>query len=239
MPEFFKTAAGHAVLGVVLAVILIVFIDLNYRFFTKAVLDFIFALIACIVCSPLMLVLAVISKARAGQTVENEPYMGVKGKIIRLKSFAGINCGLKYMPRLFDILGGKLSFVGVKPLKVSDGALIDDGHLPRFNARPGLVCHLALRGDESLTYEEMFALDERYAKKREMFTDFYIILKTAVLKIRGEGKSYLGEAAKMSYGEALLARGEIKNEDLTRAREYGEDAVKENDKAQNYKKNRY
>ncbi|MDE5728900.1 MAG: sugar transferase [Clostridia bacterium] len=239
MPEFLKTPAGHAVLGVIIAVVLIIFIDLNYRFFMKAVLDFLFALLATVILLfPLIVPLAIISKVRAGQTFENTPYIGVKGKIIRLKTFTGVKCGLKYIPRLFDVMGGKLSFVGVKPLKVSDGALISDEHLSRFNARSGLVCHLALKGDENLTYEEMFALDERYAKKRELFTDLFILIKTAVLKIRGEGKSYFGEAAKMSYGEALLARGEITKEDLARAEEYGEEAVAEADKTAEFRKKR-
>ena len=43
MPEFLKTPAGHALLGVIIAVVLIIFIDLNYKFFMKAVLDFFFA----------------------------------------------------------------------------------------------------------------------------------------------------------------------------------------------------
>lgn len=239
MPEFLKTPAGHAVLGVVIAVVLIIFIDLNYRFFMKAVLDFLFAFIATVILLfPLVIPLAIIAKVKAGQTFENTPYMGVKGKIIRLKTFAGINCGLKYIPRLFDIMGGKLSFVGVKPLLVADGALIADEYLSRFNARSGIICHLALKGDESLTYEEMFALDERYAKRRELFTDLFILIKAAVLKIRGEGKSYFGEAATMSYGEALLARGEITEEDLARAKEYGNEAVAEADKTANFRKNR-
>jgi len=238
MLEFLKTDAGHAVFGVLIAVILLIFIDLNYRFFTKAVLDFIFAFLGTVILMPLIIPLAVISKVRAGETYETTPYMGVKGKIIRLKSFAGINCGLKYIPRIFGVLSGKLSFVGVKLLKVADGALIDDEYLSRFNARPGLICHLSLKGDENLTYEEMFALDERYARKRELFTDLYVMLKTAVLKIRGEGKSYFGEAAKMSYGEALLARGEITSEDLARAEAYGNEAVEEADKAASFHKKR-
>lgn len=239
MPEFLKTPAGHALLGVIIAVVLIIFIDLNYKFFMKAVIDFFFAFIAtAILLFPLIIPLSIISKVRAGQTYESTPYMGVKGKIIRLKTFAGVKCGLKYIPRLFDIMAGKLSFVGVKLLNVSDGALIDDDYLSRFNARPGLVCHLSLKGDEGLTYEEMFALDERYAKKRELFTDLFVLLKSAVLKIRGEGKSYFGEAAKMSYGEALLARGEISKEDLEQAKEYGNDAVAEADKITDFRKKR-
>ena len=51
-------------------------------------------------------------------------------------------------------------------------------------------------------------------------------------------KSYFGEAAKMSYGEALLARGEISKEDLEQAKEYGNDAVAEADKITDFRKKR-
>lgn len=63
MPEFLKTPAGHALLGVIIAVVLIIFIDLNYKFFMKAVLDFFFALIiAAILLFPLIIPLSIISK---------------------------------------------------------------------------------------------------------------------------------------------------------------------------------
>ena len=45
MPEFFKTTAGHAVIGVVLALAAILIIELNYRLFFKYLLDFIFGVV--------------------------------------------------------------------------------------------------------------------------------------------------------------------------------------------------
>lgn len=239
MLEFLKTPAGQAVFGVVTAAVLLVIIDLNYKIFMKAALDFLFGLIALIFCSPVLAVCSVISKKNAGKVLESTAYLGGKGKIIRLSSFAGINGRAKNLPYIFGVLSGKISFVGVKPLPVSDGALIEDDQLARFTARPGLICHLSMGGDESLTYEEMFDLDARYAKRRELFTDVYIAVKTLVLKIRGEGKSYFGEAKDKSYGQALLARGAITEEDLTRAVAYGEEAIEKTEKFSAYKKSRY
>ena len=56
LDDFLKTPAGHAVFGVVIAVAAIVIIELNYRLFFKYVLDFVFALIAVIVTSPVLIV---------------------------------------------------------------------------------------------------------------------------------------------------------------------------------------
>ncbi len=42
----------------------------------------------------------------------------------------------------------------------------------------------------------------------------------------------------MSYGEALLVRGEISKEDFEQAKEYGNDAVAEADKTTDFRKKR-
>ncbi|MDE6667223.1 MAG: sugar transferase [Clostridia bacterium] len=238
LDEFLKTPAGHAVFGIVIAVAAIVIIELNYRLFFKYVLDFIFALIATVICSPVFLVCAIISKKRAGYVLEEVPCLGARGKIIYLKSFAGIKRGIKNLPRLLDILGCKLSFVGIAPLKLSDGALLDDSQMDRFATRPGLVNHLVLRGYEGLTYEEAFDLDARYCKKRELFTDVFIVIKRLVLVIRGDGKSYLGETA-LSYGEVLLNRGVITQTDLQNAERNAEEALKNEEMRSDIKNQKY
>ena len=239
LDEFLKTPAGHAVFGIVIAVAAIVIIELNYRLFFKYVLDFIFALIATVICSPVLLVGAIISKKRAGYVFEETPYLGAKGKIVYLKSFAGIKRGIKYLPRLLDILCGRLSFVGIAPLKLSDGALLDDNHMERFLTRAGLVNHLVLRGHEGLTYEEAFELDAHYCKKRELFTDIFIVIKRLILAIRGDGKSYLGETADTTYGEVLLKRGVITQTDLFNAEKNAEEALKNDEMRTDMKNQRY
>lgn len=239
LDDFLKTPAGHAVFGIVIAVAAIVIIELNYRLFFKYVLDFIFALIATVICSPVLLVCAVISKKRAGYALEETPYLGAKGKIVYLKSFAGLNGGIKKLPGLFDILCGRLSFVGIAPLNVSDGALLEDIHMERFGTRAGLINHLVLRGYEGLTYEEAFGLDARYCKKRELFTDIFIVLKSLVLAIRGDDESYLGETAKLSYGEVLLKRGTITQTDLQNAGKNAAEALKTDEMRSEFKNRRY
>lgn len=239
LEEFLKTPAGHAVFGIVIAVAAIVIIELNYRLFFKYVLDFIFALIATVICSPVLIAGAVISKKRAGFVFEETPCLGAKGKIVYLKSFAGVGRGIKNLPALLDILCGRLSFVGIAPLKLSDGALLDDSHMERFLTRPGIVNHLVWHGYEGLTYEEAFALDARYCKKRELFTDIFILIKRIILAIRGDGKSFLGETACLSYGEALLKRGTITEADLLNAERNAEEAIKNEEMRSDIKNQKY
>ncbi|MDE7330426.1 MAG: sugar transferase, partial [Clostridia bacterium] len=239
MPEFFTTPAGRAVFGVIIALLAIVIIDLNYKWFFKFVFDFIFAFIATLICSPVLAVCSVISANNAGRVFERKPYLGKNGKIIFVHSFAGIENRLKNLPRLFDIMGGRISFVGVKLMEISDAALMEDNAMSRFNARPGAVCHLALTVYENLTYEQMFTLDARYAKRRELFTDIFIIIKSAVLAIRGEGKSYFGEAADKSYAQTLVSRGAITEDTAERSARAAEEALEEDEKRKEVKKQKY
>ncbi len=230
MLEFLQTPAGRAVLGVFIAAVIIVITELNYRIFAKAVLDFLFAFIAVIVLSPSLIALACIARVKAGKCLESKAYMGGKGKIIYLHTFAGIKGCAKYLARIFDVLGGRLSLVGVKPLEVIDGALIDDENMDRFIARPGIVCHMISHGAEDATYEDMFDSDARYAKKREFFTDVFMVLKGMVYAIRGEGKSYLGEAENNGYAQTLLSRGAITEGDFKRAEKYAEETLENMDR---------
>lgn len=237
MLDFLKTTAGVAVFSVAAIVILLLIIELNYKFFTKLVLDFIFALICTVLCSPVLIVCAVLSKKSGnGSILERQPFLGKSGKVIFLHTFSGVESCVKYTARLFDILTGKLSFVGVKPLCVEDGALLDDTLLDRFNARPGIISHLSVSGDKDLSYEEMFTLDIRYSKRRGFFYDIWIALMAAVLFCRGEGKSYLGETLNASFTETLLSRGVITEEEVVRAREYAAEAVSDAEKAIKFKK---
>lgn len=238
LDEFLKSPAGHAVFGIVIAVAAIVIIELNYRLFFKYVLDFIFALIFTVICSPVFLVGAVISRKKAGYVFDETPYLGAKGKIIYVKSFAGIKRGIKNLPYLLSVLSCKMSFVGISLLSLPDGALLEDEAMERFGARPGIVNHLVLRGREDLTYEEVFALDGAYVKRRELFTDIFRVIKYLVLLIRGEGKAYLGEAKDKSYGEVLLARGSITESDLRRAEDNAREALSEAEKLENLKAGR-
>ncbi|MDE6585604.1 MAG: sugar transferase [Clostridia bacterium] len=239
MSEFLQSAAGRAVAGAVIAVLFILIIDLNYKWFFKLVLDFIFAFLAVIITSPVLIAGAVISRKNAERVYEKTPVLGKGGKIIYITSYAGIERGIKNLPRLLDVLCGRLSFVGIKPMSIGDGALLDDSAMERFAARPGIFSNLALSGDDELTYEQAFKLDKAYAKRRELFTDIFIIIKCAVLAMRGERKSYLGETRDKTYAEVLIERGTITAEEAERAFNAALEAEEEGKKRKDVKNNKY
>lgn len=217
MPEIFSNPIWVTVFICIIAVLCVLIIELNYRIFAKRMLDIIFSGVSIVVCSPILIVLAIISYKREGTVLQKYACLGQKGKVILISQFSGFDGGIGQMARLFDIFIGKISFVGVNLMLAEDGALISDEDMERFTARSGLVNNLVIGGSESLTYEESFKLEIRYAKKCGLFKDFWIIIKTLVYILRGESRVYMGEVADKTYGEVLLERGEITTEQYNEA----------------------
>lgn len=237
--EFLKSAAGHAVVGVLIAALAVLIIDLNYRLFFKYVLDFIFALVFVTVLSPVFIGCAAVSKYREGRVYDKTPCLGARGKVIFVRSYAGVHRSFKNLARVLDVIAGRLSFVGPRLMPVSDGAFLSDEAMQRFATRPGVLCYLAARGGEGLTYEQMFALDARYAKKRELFYDIFAVLAAFALAIRGEGGAYLGESASDDYAHTLLKRGAIGEKEIEQAEKIAEEAIEEHEKRRQVKKSKY
>ena len=238
MSEFLQSPAGRAVIGIVIALLAVLIIELNYRWFFKRAFDALFALIAIIVMSPVLIAFAIVSGYRNGTVLEKTSVLGKRGKIIFLSAFSGINGRAGRLARIFDVFCGRLSFVGVRPLALSDGALLSDEDMGRFAARPGLICHLILSDNENLTYEQAFRLDSRYARRCDLFKDIFAVVKRGVFALRGEGKSFLGETVN-TYGEALLARGEITREDIDRAEQAALEAVENDEKRKSFSKEKF
>ncbi len=225
--EFLATPWGYAVICTAICVLSIIIIQLNYRLFFKTVLDFVFGLAAAIILSPLLIALAIISKVRFKEVFDKKAYLGAKGKLTVIRTFCGFNGKLGKLAYIFELLSGKMSIVGVKLMEISDGAVMSDEAMSRFKAKPGIFCHLAVSGNDSLTYPEMFSLDARYYKKRGLFYDIFAVLNTAVYLIRGEGASYLGETAAKSFCAALLEKGEISQADAEQAQRNASQAIEE------------
>ncbi len=237
MIEFFSTPAGVAVFSVIAVAVIIFIIEVNYKFFTKSCLDFIFSLVFVIVLSPLYAALAIASKINlkkhgGGRIFKLTPVLGYKGSEVVLYSYSLYSFGGEYLggyadflknthleklPLLLNVLQLKLSFVGIKPLAVRDEGFIEDEDYKRFNARTGLVSPVILKGGEELTYEEMFAEECRYVKRRELFYDIWVIIYALMLLIRGNKGNRMGEAAEKDYCEVLLSRGEITSEQIEQA----------------------
>ena len=135
-------------------------------------------------------------------------------------------CGMKYYPALPAVLAGGLSFVGPRPMSLSDAAAVGEGAQARFSVRPGLVSSLEMYGGESLTYPDMFEEDTEYVAHIGLFRDIAYFVTSIANRLRGEKRRY-GECAETGYIDWLYAEGEITLADIAGYRREGETKLNE------------
>jgi hypothetical protein len=89
--------------------------------------------------------------------------------------------GLDELPQLINVLRGEMSLVGPRPCLPAEY----DRHLPwqkyRFQTLPGLTGLWQVSGKNRTTFSEMIDLDLQYVRKRTLWLDLKIILKTIPL----------------------------------------------------------
>ena len=183
--------------------------------------------------------------------VEHGYYCGKKGKIVRVSVLTSERIlhaedgsllpekervtgfgkflkgsSLKYYPLLWSVFLGRMSFVGPVLMTVSDGAALSPEGRARFAVRPGIVSSLARYGGPKLTYAEMLEEDALYAAHVGLFRDIAFFMTRLAQKVRGERVDALGEAARRTYLESLLASGAITEEEAAAYREDAEARIR-------------
>ncbi len=173
----------------------------------KRALDFMASLIACILLSPVFLVIALIILITDGAPViHKHKRIGKNMKKFTIYKFRTMKNGtrltatvnltesdeqitavgrilrktsLDELPQLFNILKGDMSFVGPRPLIVHEG----DIHRLRneagvYSVRPGLTGWAQINGRDKVSDEEKVRMDKEYVDNRSIMFDFKIMLKT-------------------------------------------------------------
>ena len=90
---------------------------------------------------------------------------------------------LDELPQLYNILGGEMSFVGPRPLVITDH---EPGTHERLLVRPGLTGWAQVNGGRKLAPEDKAALDIWYTAHLSLILDFRIVLRTLLMLFTGE-----------------------------------------------------
>lgn len=183
--------------------------------YIKRFFDFVSALLALIVFSLLLAVVAVLVKIKLGSPVifkQERP--GLNNKVFTLYKFRTMtdernengelfpdevrltkfgqflrNTSIDELPELINILKGDMSVIGPRPLLVQYIPLYNKHQARRAEVKPGLSGWAQVNGRNSVTWEDKFDMDVYYADNYSLALDFKILLMTVKNVIKREGIS--------------------------------------------------
>lgn len=175
-----------------------------YRKFVKRPMDIFLSLLAIIVLSPVLLIVAVLVRTKIGSPIlfkQERPGLNERiftmykfrtmtderdkdGQLlsddIRLTRFGKMlrSTSLDELPGLFNILNGDMSIVGPRPLLVQYLPLYNNDQKRRHEVRPGLSGLAQVNGRNAISWEEKFQLDRKYVDNVSFIMDWKIIFQT-------------------------------------------------------------
>jgi lipopolysaccharide/colanic/teichoic acid biosynthesis glycosyltransferase len=109
---------------------------------------------------------------------------------------------LDELPQLINIVRGDMSFVGPRPLYVSQMAEWDERQRQRLLVKPGLTGLAQVSGRAALTREEKLELDAKYVEQHSLRMDARILAATAA-QVLGRRNIY-----EERYSKVESVRGE-------------------------------
>lgn len=186
-----------------------------YEKYIKRPQDFLCALLACIVLSPVLLIVAILVRVKLGTPVMfSQERPGLNGEIFKLYKFRTMTSetdengnllpdeqrltsfgkklratSLDELPELGCILTGKMSVVGPRPLLKEYLPLYNEHQARRHEVRPGFTGYAQVHGRNSITWEDKFAKDVYYVDHISFLGDWKIIFQTIKTVVKKEGIS--------------------------------------------------
>lgn len=175
-----------------------------YKRFLKRPMDFILSLIAILVLSPVLIIVAILVRVKLGSPVlfkQKRPGLNEKvfmmykfrtmtderdekGELlpdsVRLTKFGRFlrSTSLDELPELFNIFKGDMSIIGPRPLLVQYLPLYNDYQKRRHEVRPGLSGLAQVSGRNAISWEDKFNLDVKYVENVSFNNDWKIIFLT-------------------------------------------------------------
>lgn len=203
-----------------------------YEKYIKRPQDFLCALLATIVLSPVMLITALLVRIKLGSPVlftQERP--GLNGKIFKLYKFRTMTdkkdekgnllpddkrmtsfgrklraTSLDELPELLNMLKGDMAVVGPRPLLVCYLPRYNEHQARRHEVRPGFTGLAQVHGRNAISWEEKFNWDVKYVDHITFLGDWKIIFETVKTVLKHEGISAAGEA---TMGEFMCSGDKI------------------------------
>ncbi|MFD6700687.1 MULTISPECIES: sugar transferase [unclassified Microbacterium] len=190
----------------------------------KRFLDIVTSVVALVLLSPVLAIVAVMVAVRLGRPVLFvQPRPGKDGRIFRLRKFRSMrdvdeskglvsdadrlttfgrklrSTSLDELPSLWNVLRGDMSIVGPRPLLVEYLSRYSPEQARRHEVRPGITGLAQVSGRNALSWDDKFVLDVEYVDKRSLVLDTRVVWATVGSVFAREGISADGHATMTKF----------------------------------------
>lgn len=121
--------------------------------------------------------------------IKNDPRVTSVGRIIRKYS-------IDEMPQFINVLKGEMSIVGPRPyypdeLEKQQNIYPNTRHLVKevLTVKPGITGYWQVTGRSEVKFDKRIEMDASYARRKSIFLDIIILVKTPWAMISGKGAS--------------------------------------------------
>lgn len=201
-----------------------------YKHFFKRLFDFCISLVALIIVSPIIIVVAIwlhfANKGAGAWFLQERP--GKDGKIFKVIKFKTMTdergpdgellsnaerltkvgrfvraASLDELPQLINVLKGDMALIGPRPLLTWFLPLYDEMQMRRHEVRPGITGWAQVNGRNTVTYGQKFKYDVWYVDHLTMWLDIRILWMTVmnVIKRKDIGNGLQNEVDDLGWGE--------------------------------------
>ena len=186
-----------------------------YARFIKPLMEWVLALVAFVVLSPVFIVVVVLlAVANNGKPFFLQRRPGRDGHIFRVIKFKTMNdrrgkdgellpdsarltaigrfvrkTSLDEIPQLLNVIKGDMALVGPRPLLEEYLPLYDETQMHRHDVRPGITGWAQVNGRNAISWQQKFAYDVWYVNNLSFALDIRILLLTVRNVLRSEGIS--------------------------------------------------
>ena len=196
-----------------------------YKHFFKRVFDFIIALVALILLSPIFLIVMIgLYFANQGKPFFFQARPGLNEKIFKIIKFKTMNdkkdangnllsdaerltpigafvrkTSLDELPQLINVLKGDMAIIGPRPLLPQYLPLYSETQKSRHNVRPGITGWAQVNGRNAISWSKKFKLDVWYVDNISLILDVKIFFLTIKKVFVREGISQEGQVTMEAF----------------------------------------
>jgi undecaprenyl phosphate N,N'-diacetylbacillosamine 1-phosphate transferase len=137
-------------------------------------------------------------KTMSDQTDENGELLADVDRLTKIGRFVR-KTSLDELPQLLNVLSGKMSLVGPRPLLVEYLTRYNETQMRRHEVKPGITGWAQINGRNTLSWDQKFKYDVWYVDNCSFILDLEIILKTIKRVFEQKGINTDGHATAVKF----------------------------------------